>query len=101
MDSELIFPIFRENLGDFCANHEIVVNTLPQYLNTYSLVGLPQITMENRKPQERLNRLLASNDPQFPRENTLLDWLNPVRQQQNRFGGVENMPEGFGPRIKF
>ncbi|MFT4832564.1 MAG: hypothetical protein ACJART_002447 [Maribacter sp.] len=78
-----------------------IVNTLPQYLITYSLVELPLINTKNYKPQERLNRLLALNDPQFPKENRLLDGLNPVRQQQNKLGNSNNIPEGFGPRIRF
>ena len=40
------------------------------------------------------------NDPMFPKENTMVDWLQPVRYQQHKLGGAENMPEGFGPRIR-
>lgn len=72
----------------------------PQFLSTYSLVGLYSDTSENKKPQERLNLLLASNDTRYPKENTLVDWLNPVRYTSSILGGVENMVQGFGPLIK-
>jgi hypothetical protein len=82
------------------ADYETVGKTPPQYLNTYSLVGLYPMVAENRGPQKRLAGLLALNDPQFPKEDTLFDWLRPVRYQQNKLGGAERMPEGFGPRIQ-
>ncbi|WP_411032052.1 hypothetical protein [Spongiimicrobium sp. 3-5] len=78
-----------------------IVSYLPKYLNTFSLVGLANTVKENQRPQERLNRLLALNDPMFPKEDTLLDGLNPVRYQQNTLGDLHNMPEGFGPQIGF
>ena len=78
-----------------------MVNSLPKYLNTFSLTGLYPMAKEDQRPQEKLNRLLVMNDPMFPKENTLLSRLHPVRYQNNKFGGAENMPEGFGPRIKF
>ncbi|MGB5820356.1 MAG: hypothetical protein WBG90_12790 [Saonia sp.] len=78
-----------------------MVNYLPKYLNTFSLVGLTTTAKEDQRPQERLNRLLALNDPLFPKEDTLLDGLHPVRYQQNTLGGAHNIPEGFGPQIRF
>lgn len=81
-------------------DNETAVNTLPQYLSTYSLAALFPSPIGNSAPQERLKGLLALNDPRFPKEDTLLDWLHPVRYQQNKFDGAANMPEGFGPRIR-
>ncbi len=82
-------------------NNGAMVNSLPKYLNTFSLAGWPPIGKEDQRPQELLNRQLALNDPMFPKEDSLLDRLHPVRYQQNKLAGPENMPEGFGPRIKF
>ena len=76
------------------------VKLLPKYLNTFSLTGLSSVAKEDHRPQERLNRLLALNDPMFPREDTFRDWLQPARYQQNKLYGAANMPEGFGPRIR-
>ncbi len=73
---------------------------LPKYLNTFSLVGLIPNANETKKPQQRLNSLLALNDPMFPKEDTLFDWLHPIRYEQYKFGRADNMPEGFGPRIR-
>ncbi len=77
-----------------------MVNSIPKYLNSLSLVGWPPIGKEDQRPEERLNRLLALNDTMFPKEDALLDRLHPVRYQQSKLGGAENMPEGFGPRIR-
>lgn len=80
--------------------NETVPIALPKYLHTFSLLGADEKPKESQKPQEYLNRLLALNDPMFPKEDTLVDWLHPVRYQQNKLGGIENMVEGFGPRIR-
>ena len=80
--------------------NEAVPIALPKYLHTFSLLGRDEITKKSQKPQEHLNRLLALNNPMFPKENTLVDWLHPVRYQQNKFEGIENISEGFGPRIR-
>ncbi len=77
----------------------LMVRLLPKYLNTFSLTGLSSVAKEDQGPQERLNRLLALNDPMFPKEDTLQDWLQPVKYQQNKLDGAANIPEGFGPRI--
>ncbi|UJH66407.1 hypothetical protein [Allomuricauda sp. SCSIO 65647] len=75
--------------------------SLPKYLNIFSLAGWSPFEKEDQRPEERLNGLLALNDPMFSKEDTLLNWLHPVRYQQNKlWGGAENMPEGFGPRIR-
>ncbi len=84
--------------GNF--TYETATYALPKFLNTFSLVGLSPNETGYPDPQKRLNRLLALNNPMFPKENTLVDWLQPVRYQQNKLGGAENMPEGFGPRIR-
>jgi hypothetical protein len=76
-----------------------VINFLPKHLNTFSLVGIMPMTMENRKPQEDLKRLLVLNDPMFPREDTLFDWLHPIKHQKYKLTGTEIVPQGFGPRI--
>ena len=73
---------------------------VPKYLNTFALVGLLPIRHEYPKPQARLNRLLAQNDPMFPKEDALFNWLNPVQYKQNKLEGTNYIPEGFGPRIK-
>jgi hypothetical protein len=78
--------------------NEDMVYVLPQYLGTLSLTALSYI--ENEHPQKRLNNSLAQTDAMFPKENTLLSWLNPVRYESNTWDAVENMPEGFGPRIR-
>jgi hypothetical protein len=78
-----------------------VVNAQPKYLSTLSLSGLHHNATESHKPQKRLDRLLALNDTKFPQENTLLDWLHPVRYEHNKSVGLENIPEGFGPRIRY
>ncbi|MDC6387909.1 hypothetical protein PP182_04415 [Maribacter sp. PR1] len=78
---------------------EPVINFLPKHLNTLSLVGIMPMTIDNRKPQEDLKRLLALNDPMFPKEDTLFDWLHPTRYQKYKLTGTEIIPQGFGPRI--
>ena len=93
--------IFFEDLEANPLTPQTLGHTLPKYLNTYSLIGFPSTTNENLKPQNRLNRLIASNDPMFPKENTMLDWLQPIRHQQNKLASVANIPEGFGLRIRF
>lgn len=75
-------------------------NRLPKHLNTFSLAGLYSYEDGSILPQKRLNSLLAMNDPEFPKENSLIQGLNPVRYQTYRFGGAEDMPQGFGPRIR-
>ncbi|MBT8384292.1 MAG: hypothetical protein KJO83_01130, partial [Bacteroidia bacterium] len=59
------------------------VNPLPKYLNTFSLIEWPAIREEGQRPKERLNGLLALNDPAFPKEDTLLGGLLPVRYERN------------------
>ncbi len=73
---------------------------VPEYLDTFSLVGLVPRRHNYPKPQERLNRLLAQNDPLFPKEDALFNWLSPVQYKQNKLEGTNYVPEGFGPRIK-
>ena len=90
-----------ENITPNFTSDWLMTNVLPKYLNTFSLTGLFDMINEEQQLQERFNLLLATNDPMFPKEYTLFDWLAPVRYQQYKFGGAENMPEGFGPRIIF
>lgn len=78
----------------------VMVNSLPKYLNTFSLVGWPTIGSEDQRPEKRLDHLLTLNDSKFLKEDTLFDGLHPVRYQQSKLGGVENIPKGFGPRIR-
>ena len=92
MEIDHIMPQFIHNGA--------MVNSLPKYLYTFSLTGLSPTVNEGQRPQERLNRLLALNDPLFPKEDTLFNRLHPVRYQHNKLGGAQNMPEGFGPRIR-
>lgn len=87
-------------IGQGSLPYETTHYALPKHLNTFSLVGLFPNNVEYNVPQERLDRKLAFNDPMFPRENTLVDWLQPVRYQQNKLGGTKNIFEGFGPRIR-
>jgi len=81
-------------------DYETVAITPPQYLNTFSLVGLYSNPSKESKPQERLNHLLALNDPRFPKENTLINILNPVAYKLNRPAGMKKAPQGFGPLIR-
>jgi len=78
---------------------ETADHTLPQYLSTFSLVGMPTAN-KNRGPQDGLDDLLTLNDPQFQNDDTLVDWLNPVTYEQNTKGSAANIPEGFGPLIR-
>lgn len=80
--------------------NEVVENKPPQYLSSISIAGLHVTPQPKSVGQERLDLLLALNDPQFPKEDTLLDWLHPVRYLENSFGGAATISEGFGPRIK-
>ncbi len=82
------------------SSYEPAPYSLPKFLNTFSLLGLSPNVTGNPDPQERLNSLLALTNPMFPKENSFVDWLQPVRYQQNKLGSAENMPEGFGPRIR-
>lgn len=91
---------FETNISQF-TNYEVTDKNPPQFLSSFSFVGLSSHSSENTKPQERLNLLLASNDIRYPKENTLVNWLNPVRYTSKKLGGVENMVQGFGPLIKF
>ena len=74
---------------------------VPKHLNTLSLSGQTKVKHQPFAAQKRLDNLLTMNDIEFPKENTLLKRLNPVRYKSNGFSGAENMPEGFGPKIKF
>jgi hypothetical protein len=76
-------------------------NSTPMYLTTFSISSLYSVKNHSVKPQKRLNHLLAIKDVKYPKENTLLPSLNPVRYKNLGFGGAENMTEGFGPKIKF
>ncbi len=91
-ENEHITPQFFHNRA--------MANSIPKYLSTYFLTGLSPTAKEDQRPQGRLNRLLAMNDPMFPKEDTLLNRFHPVRYQFNKLGGAQNMPEGFGPRIR-
>lgn len=73
---------------------------IPIYLSTFSMSGLYPEKNHAQQPQKRLNNLIALNDPEFPKENTLSQDLNPIRYKRNSFGGAENMPEGFGLKIR-
>ncbi|MBT8314299.1 MAG: hypothetical protein KJP26_07540 [Maribacter sp.] len=73
---------------------------LPKHLNTISLSGSHLEKHRSFKPQERLDHLLALNDPDYPKQNTFLKGLSPVRYDSTRFGGIEKIPEGFGPKIR-
>ncbi len=73
---------------------------IPIHLNTFSLSGQRQVKHRSLAPQERLDYLLALNDLEFPKEDTLLKGLSPVRYKISGFGGAENMPEGFGLKIR-
>lgn len=84
----------------FTYNEGAMVYSIPKYLNTFSLVGWPPIGKEVQRPKELLNPLLALNDPKFPKEDTLLNRLHPVSYQRNKLGSLENIPKGFGPRIR-
>jgi len=73
---------------------------IPKHLNTFSLSEQRQVKHRSLAPQERLDYLLAMNDLEFPKEDTLLNGLSPVRYKISGFGGAENMPEGFGFKIR-
>lgn len=81
-------------------DNKVVENKPPQYLSSISIAGLHVTPQPKSVGQDRLDLLLALNDPQFPKEDTLLDWLHPVRYLENSFGGAATISEGFGPRIK-
>lgn len=72
----------------------------PQYVVTYSLAGLHPIDTESVKLNKRLDYLLAFNDPKYSKEDTLINWLHPVRYNQNKVSEVIVLPEGFGPSIR-
>lgn len=72
---------------------------IPGHLNTFSLSSPGFESGGIKAPQERLNRLLAMNDPEFPKENTLFKNLNAVRYSNSSLRGIENMQEWFGPKI--
>jgi hypothetical protein len=73
---------------------------LPKHLNTISLSGSYLEKHRSFKPQERLDHLLALNDTDYPKENTVLKGLSPVRYNSSGFEGLEKIPEGFGPKIR-
>lgn len=73
---------------------------LPQSLTTFSLAGMYDYENTAMRPQQRLNTLLAANDPEFPKANTLHKDLKSVPAQKFLFSGAEHIVEGFGPRIK-
>lgn len=73
---------------------------LPKSLTTFSLAGMYDYDNAAMRPQQRLNSLLAANDPEFPKANTLHKDLKTVPAQKFLFRGAEHIVEGFGPRIK-
>lgn len=87
----------KENLTPI----KIVNKGIPKHLNTFSLTGQTKERHESFEPQKRLDNLLAAKDIEFPKENTLFKGLSPVRYEKIGFGGAENIPEGFGPKIRF
>lgn len=93
-------PLKADLLIPYFTDHTEVESKPPQYMSSFSIAGLFGILQDNSWGQERLDLLLSLNDPQFPKEDTLLDWLHPVRYHQNGFGGEESIAEGFGPRIR-
>lgn len=95
-----IEEVWIETVSTPIDSSEKAVGILPRYLSTFSVLALHPAKHENNAPQQRLDRLLALNDPSFPKENTLFQWLNPVRYAENRFGGTENALQGFGPQVR-
>jgi len=79
---------------------QIITNKIPRNLTTFSLAGMYDFEHVAAKPQKRLNSLLAANDPEFPKANTLHKDLKSVPAQKFIFNGFEYVAEGFGPRIK-
>lgn len=73
-------------------------NKFPRHLVSYSLAGLHPIDAERPKFNE--DYLLALNDPKYPKEDTLFNWLQPVRYKQNKLSGVKALHGSFGPSIR-
>lgn len=71
----------------------------PAYLTTFTLSSPTSKSGDTEAPQERLNRLLAMNDPEFPKENTLFKGLNAVRYSNSNLDRIANRQEWFGPKI--
>ncbi|MFS4445647.1 hypothetical protein [Maribacter sp. 2307UL18-2] len=74
-------------------------DNIPVHLTTFSLSSPALLNGATEAPQERLDRLLAMNDPEFPKENTLFKNLNAVRYSNSSLNGIETMQEWFGPKI--
>ncbi len=89
------------NSDRFLVSKTTAERNIPKHLNTFSLSEQRQVKHQSLAPQERLDYLLAKNDLEFPKEDTLLKGLSPVRYKNSGFGGAENMPEGFGLKIRF
>ncbi len=85
---------------EYLNSKQVITKKLPQNLTTFSLAGMYDYDNVAIRPQQRLNTLLAANDPEFPKANTLHKDLKSVPAQKFLFSGAEHIVEGFGPRIK-
>lgn len=98
----LLFVRFHEPLSNDAPKAKdsmYSTSTIPLYLTTISLSRLDVGNASDYGPQERLNRLLALNDPEFPKENTLFNNFSAIRHPELRLAGTERMQEWFGPKI--
>ncbi len=89
----------EQMLSKFTPSHRMD-KKFPQHLVTYSLAGLHPVNAERLRFNERLDDLLALNDPIYPKEDTLFNWLHPVRYKQNQLSELKVLPAGFGPSIR-
>lgn len=92
-------PLFLINEKGLGMGEMIAEGRAPKHLNTFSISGLYPKSNQPDSAQKRLDYLMAMHDPEYPKENTLLEGLKPIRYENYRFGGAENMPQGFGPTI--
>ena len=76
------------------------IRNIPKHLSTLSLTRQALEKHQSFAPQKRLDYMLTKNSLEFPKEDSLLKIFSPVRYKNAGFGGAENMPEGFGPRIR-
>ena len=81
--------------------YKTVMNLLPKYLDTFSLTGTSFKALKHYLPENNLNELVATNDSMFLKEDTMRNWLAPVKYGQHDFDGLQRMTEGFGPRFTF
>lgn len=73
---------------------------IPKHLNSLSLAGSYQHVNIGSEAQDRLNGLLAMNDPKNMTERSFTDWLKPVPYENQMPIGFNSVPEGFGARIR-